>query len=135
MDTATRLGAVLAAPRKAPQSRSRKVRAKGDGVRHGEPPVLTTVNHINAASGNPSRESPAMRVGMTSCFDPTLSRHGHRWGSVMVRRNVEQAVDQSNQMRRRLYIAGLLSLLSNLNQMVAEHQRADLRRLRPMEEF
>jgi len=67
---ATRLRRILAAPRKAPKSRSREVRAKGDGIRHGEPPVLTSMNHICAASGNPRRESAATRLGIICHLSP-----------------------------------------------------------------
>jgi hypothetical protein len=53
----TGLGGVLAAPRKTQKLDAGKIRTQGDGARHGEPPMLTRVNHISPASGNPSRES------------------------------------------------------------------------------
>jgi hypothetical protein len=45
----TGLGGVLAAPRKAPKLGAGEIRTQGDGARHGEPPMLTSVNHMDTS--------------------------------------------------------------------------------------
>ena len=61
----TGLRGILAPPCQPPQVRRAEIRTQGDGTRHGEPPMLTSLKHITPASGNPPRESRPLGVGIT----------------------------------------------------------------------
>ena len=41
-----------------------EVRTKGDGAPHDEPPMLINMNYVNAALGNPLRESGDRGTGV-----------------------------------------------------------------------
>jgi hypothetical protein len=68
------LRGILAAAGEAPELLASEVRAKGDDAWHDVLPVLISMHHISAASGNPFRERRDLGIGITLHRNPGRER-------------------------------------------------------------
>ena len=80
----SRLGRVLAAPRKATKTGTREVGTKRNGVGHGQPPMLAILNHTATASRNPRGQSLTTGFGIT----PNPDQDPHNRSNHVVDRGV-----------------------------------------------